>query len=216
MIVDLRGEVDLILLFTAELEAVMRFSSGLAGFSSSSSAFVAVVSAASLSPHQLRQVHRTVCSCHSVALPPAHDVARILGSADRHAADASDSISGARQRHRSSIRGRRVVLVCSVGASYASIQAQVGVLAAPRCQSLRPRHMASRIASLTLVHALYREHRVFRPMSLILITTVTLFQSLPRRSKVRELPTNRTRHSATRLTSVVLMLHVVIDYVYLI
>jgi len=51
MIVDLRREVDLILLFTAELEAVMRFSSGLASFSSSSIGFFAVVPAASLSPH---------------------------------------------------------------------------------------------------------------------------------------------------------------------
>lgn len=73
--------------------------------------------------------------------------------------------------------------------------------------------MASRIASLALVHALYREHLVFGPMALILIAAVTLFQSLPGRSKVRELPTNRTRHSAARLTCIVLMLHVLIDYV---
>ena len=56
---------------------------------------------------------------------------------------------------------------------------------------------------------------MFRSMSLMLIAAVTLLQSLPGGSKVRELPTNRTRHSATRLTSIALMLHVVIVYVHL-
>lgn len=51
MIVDLRREVDLILLFAAELEAIVRFSSGLAGFSSSTTAFLAAIPAASLSSH---------------------------------------------------------------------------------------------------------------------------------------------------------------------
>ena len=215
MIVDLRGEVDLILLFTAELEAVMRFSSGLAGFSSSSSAFVAVVPAASLSPHQLRQVHRTVCSCHSVALPPAHDVARILGSADRHTADSSNRIPGARQGHRASVCRSRSVLVCSIGLLISSsVQAHIGSLAASWRQSLRPMHVATGIVSLALIHPLYRKHLVFRAMALS--SAVTMFEPLPGSSQIRERPTTWTRHATARLTCVLLILHVVMENILVI
>jgi hypothetical protein len=179
----------------------MRFPSGLAGFGSSSIGLFAVVPTASLSPHKLRQVHRTVCSCHSVALSPAHDVARILGSADRHTADPSDSISGARQRHCSSVCASRCVLICRV------VRASIGILAARWCQRLRPMYVAIHIVGLALIHTLYREHLVFGAMAWI--TAVTVFKSLPRSSKIRELPTNWARHTAACLAGVLLILHVV-------
>jgi hypothetical protein len=150
-----------------------------------------------------------VCSCHSVALPPAHDVARILGSADRHTTDSSNSIPGARQRHRSAVRSSRSILVCSIGVGCSSVQAHIGTLATSWRQSLRPMHVATGIVTLALIHALYREHLVLGAMALI--TAVTMLKSLPGSSQIRELPTNWTRHATARLTRVLLILHVFIE-----